>query len=436
MSVVFALATPPAKSAICVFRVSGSGCLKRLGDLFGKEDFKFGRFYVNDLFHKKNIVDRVGLIVFKGPNSYTGEDSFEVYAHGGLGVMSSVVSVFKDVGFDEAPGGEFTKRAFLNNKISLNEAEAVSDLIDSTDERGVALSNKSLFGELSKKVVSFSDEIDSIRVRVEGDIDFSDEDNEYIDGSLVKDLKNLCNRFDSFVAGCVNKKFGYEKNKILLVGPVNSGKSSVFNRLLGFERALVSNTPGTTRDLISSELFYEASSFSVFDSAGIRDTKDRIEEAGIAASLSQINDADLVLIVFEDYDPAALDRFKGLCGDKPFINIQNKIDVNKPNNNFDCCVSAKSGAGFDVLKSLIVSAFDLGAKEDDFNFIIRDRHEALFKKVVLDLNKSHEGLSGGESIELVAEDLKNARSHLDEMVGKKFSDSLLGDIFNDFCIGK
>ena len=436
MSVVFALATPPAKSAICVFRVSGSGCLKKLEDLFNKEGFGFGRFYVNDLFHKKNIVDRVGLVVFKGPNSYTGEDSFEVYAHGGLGVMSSIVRAFKDVGFDEAPGGEFTKRAFLNNKISLNEAEAVSDLIDSTDERGVVLSSKSLFGELSKKVVSFSDEIDSIRVRVEGDIDFSDEDNEYIDGSLVKDLKNLCNRFDSFVAGCVNKKFGYEKNRILLIGPVNSGKSSVFNRLLGFERALVSNTPGTTRDLISSELFYEASSFSVFDSAGIRDTKDRIEEAGIAASLSQINDADLVLMVFEDYDLAALDRFKGLCGDKPFINIQNKIDINKPNNNFDCCVSAKSGAGFDVLKSLIVSAFDVGAKKDDFNFIIRDRHETLFKKVVLDLSKSLTGLSGGGSIELVAEDLKNARSHLDEMVGKKFSDSLLGDIFNDFCIGK
>ena len=436
MSVVFALATPPAKSAICVFRVSGSGCLKKLGDLFNKEDFKFGRFYVNHLFHKKNIIDRVGLIVFKGPNSYTGEDSFEVYAHGGLGVMSSIFGAFKGVGFDEAPGGEFTKRAFLNNKVSLNEAEAVSDLVDSTDERGVALSSKSLFGELSKRVVSFSEEIDSIRVRVEGDIDFSDEDNEYIDGSLVKDLKNLCNRFDSFVAGCVNKKFGYEKNRILLIGPVNSGKSSVFNRLLGFERALVSNTPGTTRDLISSELFYEASSFSVFDSAGIRDTKDRIEEAGIAASLSQINDADLVLMVFEDYDPVAFDRFKGLCGDKPFISIQNKVDINKPDDNFDCCVSAKSGAGFDVLKSLIISAFDMGAKKDDFNFIIRDRHEALFKGVVLDLSKSLTGLSGGESVELVAEDLKNARSHLDEMVGKKFSDSLLGDIFNDFCIGK
>ena len=437
MSVVFALATPPAKSAICVFRVSGSGCLKKLKLLFGKEDFGFGRFYVNDLFNKRGIIDRVGLIVFKGPSSYTGEDSFEVYAHGGLGVMSSIIGAFKAVGFDEAPGGEFTKRAFLNNKISLNEAEAVSDLIESTDERGVALSSKSLFGELSNKVMSFSEEIDSLRVRVEGDIDFSDEDNEYIDGSLVGDLKNLCNRFDAFVAGCVNKKLGYEKNRILLIGPVNSGKSSVFNRLLGFERALVSSTPGTTRDLIGSELFYESSSFSVFDSAGIRETEDLIEGAGIEASLSQIDEADLVVMVFEERDPVAFDRFKGLCGDTAYLNIQNKVDINKPDNGyFDCCVSAKSGSGFDVLKSLIVSAFDLGVKKDDFNFIIRDRHEELFKKVASDLESSFAGLLGDGSVELVAEDLKNARSHLDEMVGKKFSDSLLGDIFNDFCIGK
>ena len=292
MSVVFALATPPAKSAICVFRVSGAGCLKKLGVLFGSEGFEFGRFCVSDFLEGGNVVDRVGLVVFKGPNSYTGEDSFEVYAHGSLGVMSSMIRVFKGVGFDEAPGGEFTKRAFLNNKITLNEAEAVSDLIDSTDERGVLLSSKSLFGELSKSVVLFSEEIDSIRVRVEAEIDFSDEDNDYMDKELVGDLKKLTNRFDSFLSGCVNKKISNEKNKILLVGPVNSGKSSVFNRLLGFERALVSNIPGTTRDLVSSELFYESSVFSVFDSAGIRETDDVIEGAGIKVSLSQIQEAD------------------------------------------------------------------------------------------------------------------------------------------------
>ena len=437
MSVVFALATPPAKSAICVFRVSGSGCLKKLKVLFGSKGFDFGCFCVRGLLDKGVLIDRVGLVVFKGPNSYTGEDSFEVYAHGGLGVISSIIRVFKGVGFDEAPGGEFTKRAFLNNKISLNEAEAVSDLIDSTDERGVLLSSKSLFGELSKKIILFSEEIDSIRVRVEAEIDFSDEGNEYMDGLLLGDLKKLSNRFDSFLSGCVNKKISAEKNKILLIGPVNSGKSSVFNRLLGFERALVSNIPGTTRDLVSSELFYESSSFSVFDSAGVRETNDEIEGAGINVSLSQIKEADLVLGVFENYDRDMFKYFQGLCKNSSLVLVQNKIDVYKKNIKvFDCCVSAKSGEGFDELKGLIISSFKQDVKKDGFSFVIRDRHEALFKNVISDLNKAYHGLVSSNSIELVAEDLKNARSHLDEMVGKKFPDSLLGDIFNNFCIGK
>ena len=144
MSVVFALATPPAKSAICIFRVSGSGCHKGLKLLTNKDSFEHGRFFLSSIFDKGSLVDRAGLVVFEGPNSYTGEDSFEVYAHGGLGVMASVVSAFKGVGFDEATPGEFTKRAFLNNKITLNEAESVADLIDATDERGVVLSNSSL----------------------------------------------------------------------------------------------------------------------------------------------------------------------------------------------------------------------------------------------------------------------------------------------------
>ena len=437
MSVVFALATPPAKSAICVFRVSGVGCLKKLGVLFGSEVFDFGRFCVSDFLDGGVVIDRVGLVVFKGPNSYTGEDSFEVYAHGSLGVMSSIIRVFRGVGFDEAPGGEFTKRAFLNNKISLNEAEAVSDLIDSTDERGVLLSSKSLFGELSKSVVLFSEEIDSIRVRVEGEIDFSDEGNEYMDESLVDDLRNLCNRFDSFLSGCVNKKFSNEKNKILLVGPVNSGKSSVFNRLLGFERALVSNIPGTTRDLISSELFYESSTFSIFDSAGIRKTDDVIEGAGIKVSLSKIKEADLVLGIFEQFDSRVFDYFYNVCKKTFFVSVQNKIDIFKKNSkDFDCCVSAKTGEGFDVLKDVIFSNFKKSRTKDDFKFVIRDRHETLFKGVLSDLNKATLGLVDNKSIELVAEDLKNARSRLDEVVGKKFPDSLLGDIFNTFCIGK
>ncbi len=164
MSTVFALATPPAKSAICVFRVSGNGCHKQLKELINNKGFNVGCFQVRGFFKDGVLIDKVGLLVFEKPNSYTGEDSFEVYAHGSLGVMSSLIGLFKSVGFEEAVGGEFTKRAFLNNKISLNEAESIADLIDSTEEGGVVLSGNSLFGDMSKNIVSFANEIDQIRV--------------------------------------------------------------------------------------------------------------------------------------------------------------------------------------------------------------------------------------------------------------------------------
>ena len=184
MSVIFALATPPAKSAICVFRVSGSGCLDKLKILTGSAPQKPRTFYLRPFLDKNgNLVDSVGLVFFKGPDSYTGEDSFEVYAHGGLGVMALVVDVFKDVGFDEAAPGEFTKRAFLNNKISLNEAESVVDVIDSSNAESVYLSSSSLSGSFTKNIIGFSEKIDFYRVRVEGEIDFSDEGEDFMDSS-------------------------------------------------------------------------------------------------------------------------------------------------------------------------------------------------------------------------------------------------------------
>ena len=437
MSTVFALATPPAKSAICIFRVSGDGCHNQLKGLINNRGFEVGRFQVRGFYNDGVLIDKAGLLVFEKPNSYTGEDSFEVYAHGSLGVMSSLIKLFKSVGFTEAVGGEFTKRAFLNNKISLNEAESVADLIDSTEEAGVVLSSNSLFGGMSNNLTVFANEIDQIRVRVEADIDFSDEGEDYIDESLVVDLENLKSRFDLFVGGCVNKKHIAQKNNVLLVGPANSGKSSVFNRLLGFERALVSDVPGTTRDIVSSELFYESAAFSIFDSAGIRETKDVVERAGIELSISEISGADLVIGVFEKKDIGLVKQFKDLCDGVSFIAIQNKIDINVSDSVFfDCCVSAKTGEGFDSLKGLIASCFKKGFKVENYNYIIRDRHEGLFKEAVGLLGAAVIGLNEQKTLDLVAEDLRIARGCLDELVGKKFSDSLLGDIFSNYCIGK
>ena len=437
MSVVFALATPPAKSAICVFRVSGAGCLGGLSRLIKGSEYVIGSFHVKSFFGATGLIDKAGLVVFSGPNSYTGEDSFEVYAHGGLGVMSSFVKAFREVGFEEAVGGEFTKRAFLNNKISLHEAEAVVDLIDAVDEKEVMLAGRSLFGDLSRDIVELAEEVDLLRVRVEAEIDFSDEGNEYFDESLINDLLVVKNNVMSFINGCVTKKNSFQKNNILLVGPVNSGKSSVFNRLLGFERAIVSDIPGTTRDIISSELFYESNVFSVFDSAGLRETKDVVEEAGIKNTLNEIKNTDLVVGVFECYSKSVIDEFKSLAGDNKFVCIQNKVDINiKKDDCFDCCVSAKTGEGFEVLKEIIVNCFNSKVDKKKYSYLVRERHENIFNEVVHSLGSACKGLEQGTSLELVAEDLKNARSGFDELVGKKFSDSLLGDIFNSYCIGK
>jgi len=202
--------------------------------------------------------------------------------------MASFIRAFKGVGFEQAVGGEFTKRAFLNNKIPLHEAEAVVDLIDAVDEKEVQLAGRSLFGDMSKKIVRLAENIDLLRVRVEAEIDFSDEGNDYLDNDLFHDVCLIRNKVSLFIGGCVNKKNYFQKNKVLLVGPVNSGKSSVFNRLVGFERAIVSDVPGTTRDIVSSELFYESNSFSVFDSAGLRSTSDVVEEIGIKSTLKEI----------------------------------------------------------------------------------------------------------------------------------------------------
>jgi tRNA modification GTPase len=437
MSVVFALATPPAKSAICVFRVSGSGCLDKLKTLTGSVPQKPRTFYLRPFLDKNgNLVDTVGLVFFRGPDSYTGEDSFEVYAHGGLGVMALVVDVFKDIGFDEAAPGEFTKRAFLNNKISLNEAESVVDVIDSSNAESVYLSSSSLSGSFTKNIVEFSEKIDFYRVRVEGEIDFSDEGEDFMDSSLESDLQTMIRGFSFFVDGCVSKKNYSVKNKILFVGPVNSGKSSVFNRLLGFERALVSNIAGTTRDLVESELFYNNTSFSLSDSAGIRETKDEIESKGIDLTLEQIGAADVVVGIFDSSDSGVINSFSDLVKNKKYITVYNKLDLGVPmSGGFDCLVSAKTGEGFNELKDVLADAFKV-CENNDYTYLVRDRHISLFNSSLENLRSALLKIKNVEGLELVAEDLRLARKSLDDVVGIKTSDSLLGDIFSSFCIGK
>jgi tRNA modification GTPase len=350
--------------------------------------------------------------------------------------MSLITEAFDSIGFEEAAPGEFTKRAFLNNKIDLNEAESVLDVIDSASADDVYLSSKSLSGEFSKKVHGFASAINDLRMRVEGEIDFSDEGESFMDEKIISDLDLLVCDFELFLGGCRNKKNMSVKNKVVFVGPVNSGKSSTFNRLLGFERALISDIPGTTRDIIESEVFYSNLSFSLFDTAGIRNTDDSIEAMGIDYAKSEIGNADVVVGVFDSPLDDSIDYFTSLVGDKSFIKVLNKIDLdNSEHGDFDCLISAKTGEGFDGFKKKIVSFFSEGSDESA-TFLVRDRHIVLFNESIESLKKSLSILRSGEGLEIAAEELKISRSCLDVVVGEKTSNDLLGDIFSNFCIGK
>ena len=439
MSVIYALATPPAQSAICVFRVSGKGCLDALPELFSSQLDEPRYFYKTEMLSKGNFVDSVAVVFFKGPKSFTGEDSFEVYAHGGLAVMSKVVEAFDVVGFEEAEPGEFSKRAFLNNKMSLSQAEAVSDLISASSKEEASKVSLVLRGDFESKVFDFSGRLDALRVLVEGEIDFTDEDEVFVQNleELEREVSRLSAEFSSFAGACSSTKESLNKPRVLIAGPPNSGKSSLFNALLSRDRSIVSSIAGTTRDLIDSELVLQNIVLTLGDSAGVRDTDDLIEGAGINISFGEIKKSDLVILVFDEETRGSVSFFKGLLDEQEHLLVYNKIDVSdKRPSGFDLFVSAKEMDGLGALRKTLDERLSVDKGEKDLTYLVRERHVNIFSEVSSRLDLISSSIKANESLDVVAENLKACRDLLAEVVGIKTSDELLGEIFSSFCIGK
>ena len=226
------------------------------------------------------------------------------------------------------------------------------------------------------------------------------------------------------------------KNRVLFFGPPNTGKSSLFNRLLGFERALVSSIPGTTRDLIDSEMFYNSVNMELVDSAGVRNTSDSIEAEGVALSSAEIQDSELILVVLDHSTEAHIENFKSMVLKKNHLMVFNKSDEKNPTEKYDCVVSAKSGKGVQGLKKMIFDSIQQSKNSSKKTFIIRERHLVLFNAALSSLDACMEKISNEKDVDVAAEDLRLVRSSFDEFLGVKYPDELLGDIFNDFCIGK
>jgi len=433
---IFALATPVARSAIAVFRASGEGCCDVFNKALNKPIDEYRKVFLRDVFLGDILVDRCSVVFYSAPKSYTGEDSVEVFCHGGLSVIRSLSDVFHSLGFDDAGPGEFSKIAFENGKLSLNEAEAVADLIHSEDvDRGI-LSSKAVAGKLSELVVDMGKQIDELRVFIEGSIDFSDEDYDFVvEGNVMDRLLNIKNGLVSLIDSSLVSSKKLTQNRVLLFGPPNTGKSSLFNRMLGFERALVSNIPGTTRDLVDSEIFYNSVNMELVDSAGIRSTNNLVESKGVVLSSNEIEGCDLVLLILDHQTEDLLKEFKLKIKNKDFLSIFNKSDELKPREQYNCVVSAKNGHGVAALKDLIIEK--LGKNKDlGKTYLIRERHLALFESALSSINSSIEKISKNINFDVAAEDLRAARSSFDEFLGVKYPDHLLGDIFRDFCIGK
>ena len=434
---IFALATPVAQSAIGVFRISGAGCCDVFNRALNKPISKYREVFLRDVVWDEELVDRCSVVFYSGPNSYTGEDSVEVFCHGGLAVIKSLTGVFLALGFREAGPGEFSRIAFENGKLSLNEAEAVVDLINSEDvDRGL-LSSKAVAGKLTSIISVLGSEVDALRVFIEGSIDFSDEDYDFIaEGSVEKRLVKIKASLVDLVDSSLISTKKITKNRVLFFGPPNTGKSSLFNRLLGFERALVSNIPGTTRDLIDSEIFYQSVNMELVDSAGIRETDDLVEARGVALSGDEVKDAALVLVVVDHLTEDCVDGLKSKLSQNNYLLIFNKSDEMGPVKSYDCVVSAKSGYGIQDLKKMIFESIQNNKNNEKKTFVIRERHLDLFNKALLDLSACIEKISSERDVDVAAEDLRLVRSSFDEFLGVKYPDDLLGDIFKDFCIGK
>ena len=440
---ICALATAIGQSGIGVVRVSGP-LSKIVANKLLQIELKprhayYGSFYDKD----SNKIDKGISIYFPGPNSYTGEDVIEFQGHGGMSVLRKLLETATFFGARLAEPGEFTKRAFLNGKMDLVQAEAVQDLIQSSSEQSALSAVRSLTGEFSEKINHLLADLTSLRVFVEATIDFSDEEIDFLESHEVsvklQTLKNLLLEIlESANQGAILRDGLY----VAIAGKPNAGKSSLLNALTKQPSAIVTDIAGTTRDVLKETIHIDGMPLHIIDTAGLHNSNNIIEQEGIRRAHTEINNADVVLLVYDAKDKLAdLSILPESVKNKPIIYIRNKIDllkakakINEVENQTEVSLSAKNGDGIDLLRQALSEVAGYNPDGEGV-FLARKRHILAIDLTLNYINSAIEQLEVGAS-ELVAEDLRQAGMSLGTITGEFSSDDLLGEIFSSFCIGK
>jgi tRNA modification GTPase len=462
---IVALATPSGAGAIAIIRVSGQNAIEIGASVFKSiknKDLKQQKTHTLHLGHiidDGKTLDEVLISIFKGPNSYTGENTIEISCHGSTYIQQQIIQLLLRKGCRMANAGEFTLRAFLNGKLDLSQAEAVADLISSDNEASHQIAMQQMRGGFSNEIAKLREELLNFASLIELELDFAEEDVEFADRSQFHELLNriefvLKRLIDSFAVGNVIKN----GIPVAIVGEPNVGKSTLLNALLNEERAIVSDIAGTTRDTIEDELVIGGVGFRFIDTAGIRETKDVVESIGIQKTFEKIEQAQVVLFIIDSLQliidnenkvKIEIEKIRNQFPLKPIIVVINKVDTLNQEDRIklehqlsiinyllSIEISAKQKTGINELKNTLLSFVNTGALRNNETIVTNTRHYDSLLKALDEIQKVKFGLESNLSSDLMALDIKEALYHFGLITGQVTNDELLGNIFANFCIGK
>jgi len=438
---ICAIATGGGTSAIAIIRISGKKSFDTIQRIFDKKinEIKSHTIMFGNIIERNKIVDEVLISFFVGPNSYTGEDTVEISCHGSKFIQNKIIQLLRTYGIRPAEPGEFTMRAFLNKKLDLSQAESVADLISSENKIAHQTYINQLKGGVSKKINKLREELVNFASLIELELDFSEEDVEFASRKkLIALLKNLKDEISFLISSYIDGNIFKEGIVVTILGQPNSGKSTLLNCILNEEKAITSDIAGTTRDLIEDSISIDGLTFRFTDTAGLRETKNEIENQGINKAIEKSKKSNIIINLIDATKDVAqqINYLKKITKNKDSIFVLNKTDLKKVENK-DCMIfiSAKNNIGIDLLKEELLNICEKYRYTDSNVVLTNTRHLNELNECLKEINIVIENINKLSS-DLISVNIRKSLDHLGNITGEITTDNLLGNIFSNFCIGK